>query len=248
MSGKVSFIFMLTLLTCNLRAQECEHARSRPLVTVYGTSEVKVVPDVVDISIGVEIKARELAPAFSEQKSRVEETVATIRKAGVEPKDIQTDFTSVWPVYSSSKNGRNLDYYVLRKGIAFTLKDTSKYDALMADLVQSGVNRVLSVHFRATEIRKYRDQAREMAITAAREKATALAAKIDQKIGKAFSIEEVDAASLQAPSTSYLAINSGISANSSVGLGGDGGVPTDSSLVVGQISIEARVKVSFDLQ
>jgi len=229
----------------NIGAQPCCED-SRPLVTVYGTAELKVVPDVVDVSVSVEVRGKDLASTASQQNSRITDAIAMIRKAGVDAKDIQTDFTNIAPVYSNSKNGRNFDYFVARKGIAFTLKDTAKYDALMAALIQAGVDRVQSVHFRATDIRKYRDQAREMAVTAAREKAVALAAKLDQKIGKAFSIDE-DEIPLSSPMLYQPRLGLNATANYS-GEAGGGTESADGSLVLGQIPVEARVKVRFELQ
>jgi uncharacterized protein YggE len=220
-------------------------------VTVYGSAELKVVPDVVDISVGVEIRGKDLASTASEQNSRVTDAIAMIRKAGVDAKDIQTDFASITPKYSNSKNGRNFDYYIAKKGIAFTLKDVSKYDSLTVELIRAGVDDFESVNFRVTDMRKYRDQAREMAVVAAREKAVAFAAKLGQKIGKAFSIEEDGE-----PTFSSRINGLNMSSNSAVNVsrnyvgevGGEGAGSPESSLVLGQIPIEAHVKVRFELQ
>jgi uncharacterized protein len=236
MSWKLILVLVVTLSAGSIAGQERED--SRPLVTVYGTADMRVVPDVVDVSIGVEIRGKELTPTIEQQTSRITDAIALIRKAGVDVKDIQTDFANITPVYSDSKNGRNLDYFIVRKGIAFTLKDTAKFDALLAALIQSGVNRVQNVRFRATEIRKYRDQAREMAVVAAREKAVALAAKLDQELGKAFSIDEDDSLS---NSTPLIRLYPGAFSNTTTETGG-GNESAEGSLMLGQISIQARVK------
>jgi len=197
----------------------------------------------VDISIGIEIKARDLARAIEQQNGRVTDAIALIKKAGVDAKEIQTDFTNITPVYSESKNGRNLDYYDVRKGVAFTLKDTSKFDNLIVALAQSGVNHVQNVRFRVTELRKYRDQARELAVVAAHAKASALAGKLGQKIGKAYSIEEEDTqpTPLFLPRARF--------AMNATGEGDSPGVEvSESSLMPGQMSVQARVKVRFDLE
>jgi uncharacterized protein YggE len=74
-----------------------DHQHSRPLVTVYGTADMKVLPDVVDISIGIETRGKDLASAFEQQTGRITNAIALIRKAGVDVKDIQTDFSSITP-------------------------------------------------------------------------------------------------------------------------------------------------------
>jgi uncharacterized protein YggE len=237
----MNLVLAILLVAFALNGQE--RPLNRPLVTVTGTAELKVVPDVVDISIGVEIRAKELDAALEQQTSRVAEASALIRKAGVDAKDIQTDYTSITPVYSESRNGRNLDYYRVTKSIAFTLKDIDKYDSLIASLIQSGVNRISRVSFRSTDIRKYRDQAREMAVVAAKEKAVSLAAKLDQKIGKAFTIDEDTPAPYSRPFGALA-----MAANTTLDAASDGAGPMDGSLMLGQISVQASVRVQFELQ
>jgi uncharacterized protein YggE len=74
------------LVAASLIAQQ--NGISRPLITVYGTADLKVVPDVIDVSIGVEIRGRELPPAIDQQTSRVAEAINLIKNAGVDAKDI----------------------------------------------------------------------------------------------------------------------------------------------------------------
>ncbi len=250
MTWKRVLLLSAVLSTASVAGEE--HEIERPLVTVFGTADLKVVPDAVDVSVGIEIRGKDLSATIGEQTRRVTDTIGLIRKAGVDPKDIQTDFTNITPVYSDSKNGRTLDYFIVRKGIAFTLRDTNKFDTLLAMLIQSGVNRVPNVRFRVTEIGKYRDQAREMAVSAAREKAVALAAKLDQKIGKTFSIEEDQpAVGPFGAAWPYLGVMwpyPGVLANRTAEAAGTGTESPDSSLMVGQISVQAHVKVRFELQ
>jgi uncharacterized protein YggE len=124
------------------------------------------------------------------------------------------------------------------------MRDTSRFDALIAALTQAGITRVQNVRFRTTELRKYRDQARDMAVLAAREKAVAMAGKLDQKIGKAYAIEEDEPQII----TPLLRLTPGVfSANSTAEMGSSSSEVSESSFMPGQISIQARVKVQFEL-
>ena len=71
-----------------------------------------------------------------------------------------------------------------------TLRDISKFDDVLSGAIDSGANVVQGVQFLTSDLRKYRDQARDLAIKAAREKADALAAALGQKAGKAVTISE----------------------------------------------------------
>jgi len=125
------------------------------------------------------------------------------------------------------------------RGVAITLKDPSKFDSLVAVLIQTGVNQVFNIRFKTTELRKYKDQARAQAMAAAQEKASAMAGRLGQKIGKAFSIEEQE---VEAARSAVVSMNRVIE-----GPGGSGDAGDD-ALALGRISVEARVKVRFELQ
>jgi len=61
----------------------------------------------------------------------------------------------------------------------------------MDAVMSAGANRVDGIEYQSSELRKYRDQARDEATKAAKEKAVALAQALGNQIGKTYSIEEV---------------------------------------------------------
>jgi len=115
------------------------------------------------------------------------------------------------------------------------VRDISQLDTLLEAMVQAGGNQINSIVYQTSELRKYRDQARDLAVKAAREKAQALARALGQDIGRAQIIEEVP----------ELASFAGIQANASVEEERTRG--TGPSLAPGQTSITASVTVSFEL-
>jgi uncharacterized protein YggE len=120
------------------------------------------------------------------------------------------------------------------------LRDVTRAEGLLSELLDSGVTRINTVSFRSSQMRKYRDQAREMAMRAAREKAAALAGAVGQKIGKAYSIEE------EVPTRSYASQN--VMSNNSVSFDSDSSSASEGTLALGQIKISARVTVKFELE
>jgi hypothetical protein len=87
-------------------------------------------------------------------------------------------------------------------------------------------------------MRKYRDQARELAVKAAREKAEALARALGQDIGRAQQIEEV-------PDMNYQ-FSGGMLSNSSYESSAPAKV-AGPSMAAGQKTISASVTVQFEL-
>src|SRR5262249_34369821 len=122
--------------------------------------------------------------------------------------------------------------------MTITVRDISKLDALVESLVKAGGNRIDSIQYETSELRKYRDQARDLAVKAAREKAQALAAALGQQIGKAQSIEEVPELTNQ---------GYGLLANASFEKLETKTKSLGPSTAAGQNTVTASVIVSFEL-
>jgi hypothetical protein len=144
-------------------------------ITVSGSAEVKVVPDVVYLRLGVETRDVALEPAKKQNDKRIEDVLKYLHKKGVPDKNVQTDFMSVEPEFDYNVSHVKPVNYVARKSIEVKLTDLRKFEEIMSGVLENGVNYVHGIDFRTSELRKHRDEARAMAIRAAREKADALA-------------------------------------------------------------------------
>jgi uncharacterized protein YggE len=214
----------------------------RPLITVTGQAEIMVVPDEVDFSLRVVTMERELTTAMEKNDQIVKTLFALARKFQIPPAQLQTDRISVSQRFtdeSVTKKPPVFVGYTVTKNVAIILKDVSKAEDLLADIIKSGVSSIQNVSFRTTQLRKHKDQARAMAIKAAQEKAVALTKEIGQSIGKAYSITE------EGP------VNYGFSQNNNANFsdsGSESSAGEESTIALGQISITARVTVSFELK
>ena len=126
--------------------------------------------------------------------------------------------------------------------------DISQFEALLTKALEAEVNYVHGIQFRTTELRKHRDEARAMAIRAAREKAVALARELGQGVGAPHSIRE-NASGWWSGYNAWWGgrWNAPMAQNISQDAGG--GVSFEGGgLAVGQITVNARVTVSFFLE
>ena len=64
--------------------------------------------------------------------------------------------------------------YTVSKTVVVKLRDIKKFEEFFSEAVRSGVSHIGSVVYSTSQLRKYKDEARTMAMRAAREKATAL--------------------------------------------------------------------------
>ena len=58
----------------------------------------------------------------------------------------------------------------------------------MDAVMSAGANRIDGIEYQSSELRKYKDQARDEATKAAKEKAVALAQALGNQVGKTYSI------------------------------------------------------------
>jgi uncharacterized protein YggE len=237
MIKNILLVFAIALSAPSVLAQT---SVDRPLITVTGQAEILVAPDEVAFNLRVVTMDRELTAAQTKNDQIVKTLLDLARKYQIPPTQVQTDHIRLEQRYSdedvTKKPSVFLGYTVTKK-VAIVLRDVSKTEALLADIFKSGVSYIDDVDFRTTQIRKYKDQARAMAIKAAQEKATALTREIGQTIGKAYSIEE------EGQTNGAMANNS-----NSVGFVRGSYSSEESTIALGQISVTARVVVSFELK
>jgi hypothetical protein len=230
----------VVLLVLAAAAAFAEDKPEPRLVTVAGEAEVNVAPDEVVFDLTVSTFNRELRVAKSQTDEKLKNIVALTKRYGVADADIQTDYINLVPRYRGDNEARSLLGYSVRKDLVFTLRDVTRAEGLLSELLAGDVTRINTVSFRSSQMSKYRDQARDMAMRAAREKAAALAGAVGQKIGKAYSIEE------EVPSRSYASQNT-LSNNYST-VESDTTSASEGTLALGLIKISARVTVKFELE
>jgi len=235
---KIPLLFAAVSLSLCAGAAHAQERNPPRLITVTGEAEVRVVPDEVVFDVTVETVNRDLKAAKAQTDERLKRLVELTRRYDVAPQDVQTDYISVEPRYRSHNETRQFLGYAVRKDLVFKLRDVSRAEAVLSEVMESGITRINDVDFRTSQLRKHRDEARAQAIRAAREKAVALTGEIGQRIGRAYSIEEV------VPSGNPAAQN--VSSNA-ITFSGESEAASG-TLAVGQISVSARVLVRFELE
>ena len=210
---------------------------------------MRVPPDEVVFTLEVESVDKDVMTAKKKTDESVKQVFGLAKDNKVNTDDVQTSYISVEPKYNTD----DLEYggerrgvkrvfigYAVSKTIAIRLKDISRFDPLLSDVLKAGVTKVSNVEFRDSQIRKHRDQARALAIRAAQEKANLLAREIGQTIGPAHSITEGVASRYSA--------NAMMQNTTSVISGDLSASESDSAIAPGLISVTAQVTVSFQLK
>lgn len=159
-------------------------------VQVNGQAEIRLVPDMVVITLGVETFDMDLEVAKRDNDERVTSLNEVAQSMGVSRQDFKTDFLTIEPQYQSRHDRGNFLRYVVRKSVVITLRDVSKFEVLLTSLLEAGANYVHGIDFRTTELKRHLEDARTLALKDARVKAESIANKLSQKIGSPHTIRE----------------------------------------------------------
>jgi uncharacterized protein YggE len=230
---KFGISLAVAFLTCGLWAQEkASPARG---VTTTGTAEVNVVPDEVLLQVGVQNQSPRAKSAKAATDATSRRILTALKGLGIDAKDIQTAYLSLQPQFDYRK-GMRISYFSAEHSLTVKLREVSQIDEVLDALIKAGGNRMDGIEYQSSELRKYRDQARDSAVKAAREKAEALAKALGQQIGKAYSIQE-DQPQMYSPYANT--VLAGLEADKS-----RAPIPSTSP---GQMKVNAVVTVSFEL-
>lgn len=221
----------------------------RRTINVTGEAQVNVPPDEVIMTLGLETHDQSFEVAKHENDQRLADFLALVKAYNIPSDQVRADFIGISPYYPYQTNNT----FVVRKTVVVTLKDISKFEDFLTLAVNSGVTSVQSIQFQTTELRKYKDQARAMAIQAAKEKADAMAGQLGEKVGRPASINEDQVGwysyydnynwwGQQYGGQQANAVQNVAQAPSS------GNSNNDGTAAPGEISVTAHVSVVFDLE
>ncbi|MCA9195425.1 MAG: SIMPL domain-containing protein [Planctomycetales bacterium] len=240
-----------------------DEENDQPTISVAGSAEVFTMPDRVQLWATIVTRARSIADATDENDQTIRQAIQFLNSMSVEQKNISTEHLSLEPMMRDSARkidprtfqGNNespfveLDSaeaafekqmpvgYIARRTLRITINELNKFDSIYKGLVERGINNIGGISFETSELRKYRDQARILAIRAAKEKAAALAGELGAELAAVQTISETD------NRFSYGGFN--VLQNVSSPFGNDSEAE---ALAAGRIRIQAEISVVFILK
>jgi uncharacterized protein len=167
-------------------------------ISIEGRGEVSAAPDMATINSGVTTQAATAREALDANTVAMEELIATLREAGIEPRDIQTSGFSVNPnyVYSDDRdeNGYSLppriDGYQVSNSVTVVVRELDDLGSILDQSVTVGANTVNGVSFSVADPSELLNEARLAAFADAREKAELYAEAAGETLGDLESISE----------------------------------------------------------
>jgi uncharacterized protein YggE len=236
-------VLILGCLACALPARAADTERT---ISTTGEATVYVVPDRVVVNFGIETFNADLDAAKDANEKAGAKLMQAILGLNIEKKDIATDHLQV-EIHRRYSDGRyvDIDGYFVRRGYAVTLKDVKLFEKLVDAALKNGANQIQGVNFSTTDLRQYRDQARQMAIKAAKEKAVALAKDLDCAVGKPKTISEGGGSTYFG---GYRWDRGGSIMSQNAVQSVSGAPDTGEALPLGQIAVSASISTTFVLE
>jgi len=243
----VSVSLILILALCAWTGKQPASNEPR-FITVTGDAEVRVVPDEVLLTLGVETWDKDLVVAKDQNDTIVNKVLGLAADYDIDPQHVKTDYINIEPRYRhGTYDEQDFIGFFVRKTIVITLRDISKFEDLLTSALGVGVNYVQGIQFRTTQLRTYRDEARALAIKAAREKAIAMAGELGQEVGEPHVIRE-DRSGWWSGYGAWWGSRWGGTMTQNVIQELGGSSSTTDTVAPGQISVQARVTVNFQLE
>jgi len=228
--------------------QACDPTRT---IQVSGTAVVNVLPDRALIQLGVQSNGKTPKEVQSRNAATISAVIKALRRLDIEAKDISTDRYVIEPLYEDYDSLR-IKGYRIHNIIAITMRDVDHASDAIAAAFQAGANQVVNVEFYTSELRKYRDQARDMAMKAASEKATALTQAAGTTTGCVLNISENSSSYFNGWNWWYGANNQNLWTQNAVQnvapSTGTTQLSDDSPVSTGHISIRAEVSATFSMK
>jgi uncharacterized protein len=207
------------------------------LIRVSGDALVESKPDYAVVRLNLEARDRLLKRARQTHESDIASILQVAAKFKIAAADIAQDF----PEIETRPDG-----FLLRRTIQLTIRDLKGYDAMLFELYDSAAVTVESVEFRVNDLRKLRDQAREMAMKAAEEKVQLMAKVMRRRVGRVMDVRVESGGGILLrrrgqgdPGRVLIAQNSSFSA------GGDDSTSGGAELF--RVPVTAKVDVEFEI-
>jgi uncharacterized protein YggE len=189
LSRAALLMFAGVLVAVPAAAQDCLSPTGRH-VRVAGSAVVRLPPDRVSFSVGVETAHANVSEAFRTNARKVESVLAALKAKGVQAKELQT---SDLEISSRNPDGTPSRGYRVANRVTVTREHASGVGELIEAAVAAGANEANRLAFFVADPGASQKRGLELAFASARAKAETLAALAKQPLGEALCVSESQA-------------------------------------------------------
>jgi len=164
-------------------------------LTVFGSSIIRVEPDIVAVHFQVNRLDPRTDQAFALTHDAVQKIQTYLRSLD----NVEVSISQVTLKEHTVYNNGVHEFKGYQSSVNFNivLRDLSHLEAMLKGIIEAGANRIAAIDFQTVHLKEKRAQARTQAIQAAVEKAEVYCAAAQKKLGDIIHIEDVNPESLR---------------------------------------------------
>jgi uncharacterized protein YggE len=191
----IGFLLVTSLLSACAAAPIASAQQAEPgsqnqrTLTVTGSGQALLTPDIAYVTIGVHTEDKNAAEAVAANNTQAQAVTDALKGAGIAAKDIRTTNFSIYPQQQYDDKGQLQGItYVVDNSVYVTVRDLTKVGGLLDTAVKAGANSISGIQFDVADKTKALSDARKAAVANATEIATELAGAANVTLGPVQSI------------------------------------------------------------
>ncbi len=185
------FLFIYSKFGPSLPISVLTQTKGEPMV-VTDTGKITVVPDIAKVTVGIEAEGQILKRVQDEVNLKSKNLIDSLKKLGIDEKDIKTTNYNVNPEYDYQSNPYKINGYRVTTSYEVKITNFETINDALTVATESGANIIGNISFEVNEKTKeeYTQKAREEAVKLAKEKAEGLAKASGITLGKIINVTE----------------------------------------------------------
>jgi uncharacterized protein len=173
-------IYLSTIFLLNA----CNSASEKKWINVTGHASLKMVPDMVELSLRAQNIKPAMKDAVAQTQADVNEIIAVCRKYVSEPADIKVSTISTNKAYDYRGNREVFTGFEAAQVLAVSLKNISAIEKFTEELLATRISRIENIRYNHTKADSILREVNLMALDDARKTADKMCSKMNVRLGK----------------------------------------------------------------
>lgn len=185
------FLFVFAKWGPSIKFSSTTQVSGEPFI-VSGEGKTYVVPDIAKITVGIQETGTSLKNVQESVNKKTSALTNAIKKLGIKEEDIKTTSYNLYPMYGYQDSPYKINGYQVSTSYEITIRDFDKVNDVIVAATSAGANMEGNVVFEVNDKTKNEklNEARKLAVAAAKEKAKGLAGAAGISLGKIINISE----------------------------------------------------------
>lgn len=232
----VSVLLVVAVLFSACASEEPVVQQNIRTLSVNGSAQASLTPDIAYISIGVHTENKNATEAVDANNAQAQQIMDVLVGMGVDAKDMLTTNFSISPMDEWGPDGQKIGTkFVVDNTIYVTLRDIKKIGDILGAAVEAGANNIYGIQFDVSDKTALLSSTRQAAVENARKQAEELAKAAGVSLGDVQNINYYN---------SYPVPVYDMKGGVAMGIGGGSSVP----ISAGQMTLNVDVSIVYEIK